>query len=136
MLALVASLWASSAYAVDCQYRVTPPVLTDQSLVILQCDINGNILYAPRGNLAVNFAVNNAGVQIKTGAGVFTGLTINTAGTGSSVTLYDGISVAGTKLGTFTTTAQGSISANIAFTTGLFAVLAGAGAADVTIQYR
>ena len=44
ILAVVASLWASSAFAVACQYRTTLPTLTDQTGGILQCDSSGRLL--------------------------------------------------------------------------------------------
>lgn len=83
-----------------------------------------------------NYAANNAGDLIKTGAGIFGGLAINAGGTTSSATLYDGTTSGGTKLATIDTTAIGSLQYNIAFTTGLFIVLAGAAAADVTVAYK
>ena len=67
---------------------------------------------------------------------VLQGLTINTGGTTSTATLYDGTSTAGTKLATVATTALGSLTFNAAFTVGLFAVLAGGAAADVTVTFR
>ena len=88
------------------------------------------------GAKAKNYSANNAGDQVKTGAGLLQGLTINTGGTTSSATLYDGTSTSGTKLATVATTALGSLTFNIAFTTGLFVVLAGGAAADVTVTYR
>ncbi|MDE2105751.1 MAG: hypothetical protein KGL39_51480, partial [Patescibacteria group bacterium] len=93
------------------------------------------IIVEPKGASAKNYSANNAGDQVKTGAGVLQGLTINTAGTTSSVTLYDGLSTAGVKLATISSVAQGALTFNIAFTTGLFAVLAGGAAADVTLSY-
>lgn len=89
----------------------------------------------PAGASAYNTAANTAGYQVKSGAGVWRGFTINTGGTGSTATFYDGTSTAGTKLATVSTTALATLFYDIAFTTGLFVVLAGAGAADVTITY-
>ncbi len=38
------TLWALPAYAVDCKFNSTLPTLADQSLIILQCDANGELL--------------------------------------------------------------------------------------------
>jgi hypothetical protein len=43
-IALLSPLWASSAWAVDCQYRATSPTLPDQQFIILQCDSAGKLL--------------------------------------------------------------------------------------------
>src|ERR1700761_7420802 len=92
----------------------------------------GILSVKPSGASAYNNPANTAGHQIKTGAGVFQGISVNTAGLTSTATLYDGTSTSGTKLGTFSTLAVASLQLNIAFTTGLFVVLAGGTAADVT----
>lgn len=76
--------------------------------------------------------------QVKTGAGTLFGVSVNTGGAGSAVTLYDGTDNTGPKIGTYSTAAQGGpvlpIS-GIAFTTGLYAVTAGGTPADLTISY-
>jgi hypothetical protein len=87
------------------------------------------------GYLSYNTAANTAGYQVKTGAGVLRGFSVNTVGLTSTVTFYDGISTGGTKLGTFSTLAQNSVQLNLAFTTGLFVVLTGGTPADITIAY-
>ena len=86
-----------------------------------------------------NTAADTAGHQIKTGAGTFYGLSVNTAGLTSTATLYDGASTAGAKIGAFSTLAQGGPvipPIGIAFATGLFLVLTGGTPADVTISYQ
>jgi hypothetical protein len=91
----------------------------------------------PPASSSVNIAAITAGQQIKTGPGVFVGVNVNTVGTGAAlITLYDGISTAGKKLGTFSALAVDQILANLSFTVGLFAVTAGTTAADVTVDYR
>ena len=85
-----------------------------------------------------NTNANTAGYQVKTGAGVFLGLSTNTVGLTSSVTLYDGTSTAGAKIGTYATLVQGGPmvpSMGITFATGLFMVAAGGTPADVTVSY-
>lgn len=90
------------------------------------------------GASSYNAAANTAGHQVKTGPGTFYGLSVNTPGTTSTATIYDGTSTSGTKLGTYSTTVQGAAPApgpGFEFTTGLFIVLAGGAPADVTIAY-
>lgn len=104
----------------------------------IKVDASGNLILAATtsaGNSSKNYAANNAGDLIKTGAGVVRSLIVNTGGTTSTAVLYDGLTSAGTKLGTFSTLAAGALPLNIAFTTGLFVVLAGGAAADVTVTY-
>jgi hypothetical protein len=76
---------------------------------------------------------------VKTGAGTFLGLSVNTIGTTSTATVYDGTSAGGTKIGTYSTVLQGGPNipaGGIAFSTGLFVVTAGAAAADITVVYH
>lgn len=106
----------------------------------LRLDANGALQTSSpgsAGNSSKNYVANTAGNQIKTGAGVVVGINVNTAGLTSAIVLYDGTSTAGTKLGTFSTLAQAVLAlGNMAFTTGLFAVLTGGTPADVTVVYR
>ena len=76
---------------------------------------------------------------VKTGAGTFFGLSINTGGAGSDAKVYDGIDATGTLLGTFATAAQGVINApggGWNFVTGLCVVTENGSAANVTIAYQ
>jgi hypothetical protein len=68
---------------------------------------------------------------IKTTAGTLQGFTVNTAGT--SIVFYNNITCTGTKIGTFTTTAQASIKIDAAFTVGLCATTVGG---DITVLWR
>jgi len=68
---------------------------------------------------------------IKTSAGTLQGFTVNTAGT--SVVFYNNTTCTGTKIGTYTTTAQTSILINAAFTVGLCATTVGG---DITVLWR
>lgn len=88
------------------------------------------------GSPSKNYAANNAGDQIKTGNGTAVALNVNTVGVTSNITLYDGISTAGKKLGTYSTLALGRTEISLIFTVGLFAVLTGGTPADVTVSYR
>lgn len=79
-----------------------------------------------------NFTAANAGQIIKTGSGALQGVIINTGGAGT-ITLYDGVSTGGTKIGIINTAAQASLYYGVAFTTGLFAVVTGT--EDITVTY-
>ncbi len=68
---------------------------------------------------------------IKTSAGTLQGFTVNTAGT--SIVFYNNTTCTGTKIGTFTTTAQTFILINAAFTVGLCATTVGG---DITVLWR
>lgn len=92
---------------------------------------------AAAGILVKNIAT-STNTQVKTGAGTFLGLTINTGQAGATATVYDGTSSAGTKLGTYSLAAQGVLSfpgGGIPFATGLFVVTAGGTPADITVTY-
>lgn len=72
---------------------------------------------------------------IKAAAGTFAGLVVNSAGpTGSSATVYDNTACSGTVIGTFTTTAQGSIPINAAALTGICVTTISA--ANLTVLWR
>jgi len=77
----------------------------------------------------------NATTLVKTGAGVLSSISVNTAGTTSTAKVYDGLSAAGTLLGTFDTTKLGLLLQGWAFQTGLCIVTAGGAAADITANY-
>lgn len=68
---------------------------------------------------------------VKATAGTLQGFTVNTAGT--SVIFYNNTACSGTKIGTFTTTAQISIKIDAAFTVGLCATTVGG---DITVLWR
>jgi len=88
------------------------------------------------GGLFVNYAADNAGVQIKLGAGVLQRLVIDTAGVTSQVVFYDGTSTGGIVIGTYSTLAQTSVPIGAQFVTGLFAVITGGTPANITIIYH
>lgn len=83
-----------------------------------------------------NMATNTTTTH-KSGAGTFHGISINTAGTGSTATVYDNTAGSGTKIATISTAALlgGPLVFDAAFATGLTVVTAGAGAADITVLY-
>jgi hypothetical protein len=73
------------------------------------------------------------GTLLKTGIGSLRGITVNTGSAGSTLTLYDGTSAAGTVIAAISTATPFNPRYGIQFTTGLFAVVAGT--PDVTVCY-
>lgn len=65
-LALLFSLAASSAWAVDCQYQATRPTLPNQQFIILQCDSSGRLLLSPQTPVTVP-STNLSGTVASTG---------------------------------------------------------------------
>lgn len=91
----------------------------------------------PPGALGKNIAT-ATGTLVKTGEGVFLGLTVNTPHAATTATVYDGTDNTGTLLGTFALTSAGGITVaagGLPFTTGLYVVTAGATPADITVSY-
>jgi hypothetical protein len=78
----------------------------------------------------------NTGTLVKTGPGSLASITVGTAGTTTTATVYDGTNNTGTLLGTLTTTAQGQIPCGWPFTIGLYLVTAGGTAANLTVTYN
>ena len=92
---------------------------------------------AGAGPLGKNITT-NASTAVKTGAGTFYGIGVNTAGVTSKVIIYDGLNAGGTVLGTFDTTKLGPNNVpggGIQFAVGLFAVSSGGTPADFTVVY-
>lgn len=85
------------------------------------------------GNSYANITTNTT-TTVKTGAGILDKIQINTAGTTSTITIYDSLTATGTKIGTASGNAQAGLSYNIRFTTGLTIVTTGA--PDLTVSYR
>lgn len=80
----------------------------------------------------------NATTTVKSGAGSLRGITINTKGaSANTATVYDNTAGSGTVIAVIDTTAAvGTLSYDIAFTTGLTVVTATGTAPDMTIAYR
>lgn len=70
---------------------------------------------------------------VKTGAGNIHLVNINTAATGS-VTVYDGLTAAGTKVATIDSATPGPHQFDVRFTTGLTVVTVGS--IDITVSYQ
>lgn len=88
----------------------------------------------PVSSVPANIAA-EGNLLVKTGPGVLASVNVNTGVATSTVTLYDGTDNTGTKIGVVDASTRGQILYNVAFTKGLFAVMAAANS-DVTIGYR
>ncbi len=93
--------------------------------------------YTPAGSYSFSHLNANGTTVIRTGAGMLGNVTINTKGaTANTLTLYDNTAASGTVIAVIDTTAQVQVlNFEVAFATGLTAVLATGTAADVTIGY-
>jgi hypothetical protein len=78
----------------------------------------------------------SASTLVKTGAGGLHSITINTKGATATATIYDGLTAAGTKIGTLDVSNPGTYTFDVAFALGLFIVTAGTTPADMTVSYR
>lgn len=84
-----------------------------------------------------NVVAQTAGTALRTGAGVLHAVAFNKPVATSVLTLYDGVSTAGTKIATITIPASPNTPTllyDVAFKTGLFVVMATADM-DVTISW-
>jgi len=89
----------------------------------------------PAGSSSAEYTT-NVSSQAKLGWGALTGIVVNAAGTGSTITLYDGTSASDKKLMVLATATLGVVNMPpVRFVTGLFVVTAGSAAADVTVLY-
>jgi len=84
-----------------------------------------------------NVAAQTAGTLVRTGPGVLHAISFNKPIATSVLTIYDGLTTGGTKIGTITIPASPNTPAmiyDVAFATGLFVVMATADM-DVTISW-
>ena len=72
---------------------------------------------------------------VKTGSGTLGRVIVNTAGAGSSISIYDSLTGSGTLIAVMSTAAQTSLAYEVSFTIGLCVVTAGGTPADVTVTY-
>ncbi len=89
--------------------------------------------YPPRSSFYN--AANNTAAVIKASAGFLLGIIVNTAGTTSTLTVYNDPAAANNKFGAFSTIAQNYIPVNAYLSNGIYIVPAGAAAADFTLVY-
>jgi hypothetical protein len=116
--------------------RSSQPAITPAGVTTpLHENTAGSLIEAQQGATPYNDATGSAGHQIVSGAGVFTSFNVNTAGTSSHATLYDGTSTSGVKLATIDTSAVFSHTYNLKFAVGLFIVSSTVTPADITVGY-
>ena len=72
---------------------------------------------------------------VKTGPGAILSICVNTVGSDSGMTIYDGIDATGTLIATVSTLGQVVLPIAARFTVGLFIVSTGSVAADTTVIY-
>jgi hypothetical protein len=112
-LAVACILWATDAFAVDCQYRFTTPTLSNQDLIILQCDSSGHLIVT-NGSIALSSNITQFGgnnVATGTGASGVGVPRVTVANDSSVLTPFTG--VVGNGLSTITlTSATTAITAN------------------------
>jgi hypothetical protein len=87
------------------------------------------------GNSYANITSSTTTV-VKSGSGVLDRIVVNTAGSTHVLTIYDNTAGSGTKIGTASANAQGTLHFNVRFATGLTIVSSGGTPADVTVSYR
>jgi len=71
---------------------------------------------------------------VKTGAGSLHSIVVNNKGSTVTVTIYDSLTAAGTKIATMLLTSESTITFDVAFYTGLTVVTSGT--TDITVSYR
>jgi hypothetical protein len=97
-----------------------------------------SVSIGPSAGTATRNITTSTNTQVKTGAGIFNGLNVNTGQSGASIKVYDGTDNTGRLIGTYSAVAVGGAAVpagGLPFTTGLFVVTAGGSPADVTVYY-
>lgn len=90
-------------------------------------------------NSFLNVAAGTATTVVKSGAGTFASVVINTVGIGNTLTIYDNTAASGTKIATINTAAAVAgvpFTFNVAVGTGITCISAGGTGADYTVTYR
>lgn len=85
-----------------------------------------------------NIAATTTGTIINTGEGVLYSITFNTPTATSVITIYDGISTSGTKIGTITVPTSPMATTlfyNVQYLVGLYIVMATANS-DITLNFK
>ena len=78
----------------------------------------------------------NATTTVKSGAGILHAVTINGAGSGWTITVYDNTTGSGPVLASITPAAGSTLVYNVQFGTGCTLVTAGSAAGDITVSYQ
>jgi 4-hydroxyphenylpyruvate dioxygenase-like putative hemolysin len=136
------------AAAATLTYSPAAPQTGDSALVISNKAAVAATTTATQTTAAASaLAVQNAGssfanvttattTAVKASAGVLERIIVNTAGAGSTLTIYNNTAGSGAKVGTMTTAAQGCFEFNVNCTTGITVVSASGTPADITVVYR
>lgn len=91
---------------------------------------------SPSGGYSYNHQSANGTTTIKSGAGTLHTVTVNNAGTTDTITLYDAITGSGAVIAVIGSSGEATLTYDLAFSTGLTAVIAGTTAPDVTFTYK
>jgi hypothetical protein len=118
----------AAARATDLSYST--PISTGDSPLVMA---NKQAAAAVNGDSYHNLT-GNATTTVKSGSGVLDRIVVNTAGTSSTVTVYDNTAGSGTKIATASGNAQVVLSYGVHFATGLTIVTTGS--PDITVSYR
>ncbi len=134
--------------AATLSYSPAAPQTGDSALVISNKQaVAATTTAAQTTAAAAALAVQNGGgsfanittattTAVKATPGVLERIIVNTAGAGSTLTIYNNTAGSGAKVGTMTTAAQGSFEFNVACSTGITVVSASGTPADITVVYR
>lgn len=90
--------------------------------------------YPPRSSF-LNVVANTAGTVVKASAGFLLGIIVNTAGITNTLTIYNDPATTANKFGAFSANAQVYLPINAFLSSGIYIVLAGGTAADLTLVY-
>lgn len=96
--------------------------------------VDGINSYPPRSSF-VNISANTAGTVVKASAGFLLGIIINTAGVTNVLTIYNHASATTNKFGAYSANAQVYLPVQAYMSNGIYIVLAGGTAADLTLVY-
>lgn len=120
------------ARATDTSLSYTTPIQTSDTPLVIE---HKQAVAQVNGNSYANITTATT-TTVKSGAGVLDKIVVNSAGSGSTITIYDNTAGSGTKIGTATGAAQTTLTYNVHFSTGLTIVTASGSAADITVSYR
>jgi hypothetical protein len=112
------------------QTTATPTVTG--KLSTQNCPSGSTVCY--RQDWLYNNITTNTTTEVATGAGTFHGICINSAGSTSTVTIYDNTAASGNKIGTVGANAEGCFYYDAHFSTGLTVVTTGS--PDITVMYN
>lgn len=98
--------------------------------------VTAQLAASTTGGYSYNHQSTNGTTTVKSGAGTLHTVTINNAGATDTITLYDNTAGSGTVIAVIGSTSEATFTYDLAFTTGLTAVIAGTTSPDVTFTYK